>query len=237
MLTIDFDQIPLRGSDVVLDLGCGTGRHSFEALKRSACVVALDLDRAVVADVAEWGAAIASAGDGARANLLPMSGDAESLPFRGGVFDVVIVSEVLEHLPDDGAALREIARVLKPGGRVAVSVPRWWPERVCWALSDVYHSNPGGHVRIYQGRPLVEELRAAGLSVRASHHAHALHSPYWWLKCLFGAENEDALAPRIYHRFLVWDIEKRPRVTRALERALDPVMGKSLVVYASKVDG
>jgi hypothetical protein len=109
-------------------------------------------------------------------------------------------------------------------------VPRWLPERVCWALSTEYHSNPGGHVRVYRGRELAAKLTAAGFEVRASHHAHALHSPYWWLRCLLG---ESRAVCRAYHRVLVWDIEKRPRLLRALERALDPLLGKSLVVYVS----
>ena len=71
-------------------------------------------------------------------------------PFADGTFDRVIASEVLEHIPDDVAAMRELARVLKPGGTMAVTVPRCVPEAVNWALSDEYHDTPGGHVRIYR---------------------------------------------------------------------------------------
>jgi len=112
--------------------------------------------------------------------------------------------------------------VLKPGGRVAASVPRWWPEKVCWALSEEYHSNPGGHVRIYRGSELRERLQEAGFRLLGSHHAHALHVPYWWLKCAVGVRRDDAALPRTYHRLLVWDIVKRPRLTRWLESALNP---------------
>ena len=69
---------------------------------------------------------------------------------------------------------------------------------------------------------------------KASHHAHALHSPYWWLRCLFGPDNDRAWPPRLYHRFLVYDIMRRPRWTRAVERLLNPLLGKSFVVYAVK---
>ena len=77
----------------------------------------------------------------------------------------VIASEVLEHIPDDGAAFAELARVLRPGGTLAVTVPAWLPERICWALSDEYHAPfvEGGHVRIYNERELRAKLRAAGL--------------------------------------------------------------------------
>jgi hypothetical protein len=75
---------------------------------------------------------------------------------------------------------------------------------------------------------------AAGLRVTGHDHVHALHSPYWWLRCLVGPDDEQAWAVRQYHRFLVWDITHRPRPIRFLERALDPVLGKSLVVYCER---
>jgi SAM-dependent methyltransferase len=218
----------------VLDLGCGEGRHAFEAYRRGATVVALDHGRSEVATTAEWLAAIAAAGEapaGAHAGVV--RGDLLALPFPDASVDRVIAAEVLEHIPDDRAAMAEIARVLRPGGRAAVTVPRYGPERVCWALSDAYHANEGGHVRIYRGDVLRDRLAAAGLVPGASHHAHALHAPYWWLKCAVGV-NRDTAAVRAYHRLLVWDLTRRPWATRTAERLLDPVLGKSLVVYADK---
>ena len=49
-------------------------------------------------------------------------------------------------------------RVLKPGGSLAITVPRWLPERVCWALSDEYHANEGGHIRIYRADELRDKI-------------------------------------------------------------------------------
>ncbi|MEO9137784.1 MAG: methyltransferase domain-containing protein, partial [Jatrophihabitans sp.] len=142
-------------------------------------------------------------------------------------------SEILEHIPDDRAVIAEIARVVRPGGTVAVSVPRRWTEQICWALSDQYHEVEGGHIRIYRGSELEQSLVAAGLTLLGSHHAHALHSPYWWLKCAVGVDTDNVLT-RTYHRLLVWDMMSAPWVTRTAERLLDPVLGKSLVLYLSK---
>jgi SAM-dependent methyltransferase len=158
-------------------------------------------------------------------------GNAHHLPFPDGAFDVVIASEILEHIPDDASAIAEAVRVLRPGGRLAVTVPRWWPERVCWALSDAYHQVEGGHVRIYKGHELLDRLRSARVVPVGTHHAHALHSPYWWLNCLLGEGN--ALS-RLYHRMLVYDIMRRPWWTRTAEHLLNPVAGKSLVIYLEK---
>jgi len=234
VLTIDYDRLDLRPGMTVLDLGCGEGRHAFEAFRRGARVVAVDWGRHEVETTKRWLGAIAEAGEAPEsARFEVVRGDLTALPFPDGSVDRVIASEVLEHIPDDATAIAEIARVLTPGGRVAVSVPRYGPERVCWALSDAYHANEGGHIRIYRRDVLRTRLAAAALTPGESHHAHALHAPFWWLKCAVGVDRDTA-AVRAYHRLLVWDLTERPWLTRTAERVLDPVLGKSLVVYADK---
>ena len=163
-------------------------------------------------------------------------GRRHGLPFPNGSFDRVIAAEVLEHIFDDNGAIAEIVRVTKPGGLVAVTVPRLGPERVCWLLSSEYHEVEGGHVRIYHGDQLLASLVRAGLEPIGQHHAHALHSPYWWLKCAVGVTRENA-ATRAYHRLLVWDMMKRPLLTTTAEKVLNPVIGKSLVLYLRKPIG
>jgi SAM-dependent methyltransferase len=233
VLTVNFDRFPIRTGDRVLDLGCGGGRHAFEAHRRGARVVALDADPAVLKDVRDMFAAQAAVGEAEPDGAVAVHAEAESLPFPDASFDRVIAAEILEHLPDDRPVLAEITRVLAPGGLLAITVPRWWPERVCWALSDAYHQVEGGHVRIYRTRALRRLVDAAGLRPGSGHHAHALHVPYWWLICLLGMNAEHPLA-RAYHRFLCWDIEARPAVTRLTERLLNPLLGKSVVLYARK---
>jgi SAM-dependent methyltransferase len=199
--------------------------------------VAFDSDRAAAKDCAALMTALGEsdeaviAADGAGAMAV---GDALDLPFASASFDRVIAAEVLEHVPDDRRALSELARVLRPGGTMAVTVPRWFPELVCWALSDDYHQVPGGHIRIYRQPMLLRRLEAAGLRPYAQHHAHALHTPYWWLKCLVGVTDDEHRLVQAYHRFLVWDITAANPVTRVPDRLLNPVIGKSLVVYLEK---
>jgi SAM-dependent methyltransferase len=220
----------------VLDLGCGAGRHAFEALRRGAHVTALDSDAGELAQVSAMFAAMHEAGEvPSGATGRAVRGDATAMPFGKNVFDLVIAAEVLEHIPRDQRAMHEIARVLAPGGVAAVTVPAWLPERICWALSDDYHNVPGGHVRIYTRGELEAKLARAGLAAGARHHAHGLHSPYWWLKCAVGVHDDTHPLARAYHRLLVWDIVKRPAATRLAERALSPLIGKSLVVYARKI--
>jgi len=232
MLTCDYDRLGLVKGDLLLDLGCGFGRHAYEAARRGADVVALDAGRDEVDGVAAVFAAMAEQGElDDRARVGTVQADGLRLPFADATFDRVICSEVLEHLPDDRAAMAELARVLRPGGTMAVTVPRYGPELVNWALSDEYHAVRGGHIRIYRRRQLLDRLRASGLEVTGTGHAHGLHSPYWWLRCAVGTTNEDHALVRAYHRLLVKDIVEAPRATRLADRVLSPVIGKSIVVY------
>jgi SAM-dependent methyltransferase len=235
MLTVDYDRLGVCPGDLVLDLGCGFGRHAFEAARRGAAVIALDAGPDEVAQVRGTFGAMVEAGELAADHpATAVQGDALALPFPDATFDRVIASEVLEHIPDDVAAMRELARVLKPGGTMAVTVPRCAPEAINWVLSDEYHDTPGGHVRIYRRSTLERRLRSSGLLPTGFHHAHGLHSPYWWLRCLVGPSNDAHPAVKAYHQVLVWDIVKAPLVTRTADRVLSPLIGKSLVVYMTR---
>jgi SAM-dependent methyltransferase len=244
MLTVRYDWLGLQPGERILDLGCGAGRHAFESFRRGARVVAFDYDDAELKDVKAMFGAISDA----EAETLPSTswggctnGDARMLPFPDNCFDKIIAAEVLEHIVDDEVAMGELARVLKPGGVIAVTVPAWLPERVCWAITDEFHAPhvEGGHVRIYTEPSLRSKLRDAGLQPGDAHHAHALHSPYWWLKCATGnlRSDENPLV-RGYLQILLWDISgHKPlgTMTKFVERMLNPVLGKSLIVYSRKL--
>lgn len=235
MLTVDFDRLGVLTGDRVLDMGCGAGRHAFELYRRGTDVIAFDQDADELAAVSDMFAAMRAAGevpDGAEADV--KEGDALQLPFAAGEFDRIVAAEVLEHIPADEAAIAELVRVLRPGGTMALSVPRWLPEKICWALSEAYHEVEGGHVRIYTAEELVGKAHAAGLLFDGKEHAHALHAPYWWIKCAVGVDNDNHPLARAYHRLLVWDIMKRPWLTRTADRILNPAIGKSVVLYFTK---
>ena len=238
MLTVRFPTLGLRPGAQFLDAGAGFGRHAFQAAREGATVFALDWAQdEVVATRNMFKLMI-------EANEVPAStfggalrGDATRLPFADDTFDCVVTSEVLEHIQDDVTAISELRRVLKPGGTLGVTVPTWYPEKINWMLSDEYHApkSPGGHVRIYSATELKAKLRAAGLDVFSSHRAHALHSPYWWLKCAVGPRNDSHPLVEKYRRFLEWDITEQPKATAVAERLLSPVLGKSYIVYSRKV--
>lgn len=237
MMTLDLDRLDLVDGQRVLDLGCGRGRH-LHALywhERALDVTGLDLDFADLGAAIDGFFELPPPPETPPRTAVFTVGDAGRLPFADASFDAVICSEVLEHLPDVPLALSEIDRVLKPGGKFALSVPRYWPEKICWALSEEYHNTPGGHVRIFKDQALRKTVEARGFTFRHRHWAHALHSPYWWLQCALWERREQSRLVTAYRKILEWDLLSAPRVTRWTEKALNPLLGKSVALYFDKV--
>jgi len=235
VLTVDFDRLRVGARTRFIDVGAGAGRHSYEALRRGADVTAFDLDEVELKGVDEMFEAMRVEGQVPRTGRgAVQAGTILDMPYADASFDVVLASEILEHVPEDEQAISELVRILAPGGTLAVTVPRFWPEKVCWMLSDEYHANEGGHIRIYKASELDAKLRAEGLVHTHTHHAHGLHAPYWWIKCAVGVERDQHPAVRAYHQLLVWDMMKAPRTTRVAEKLLDPVLGKSVALYYTK---
>ena len=234
MQTVDFQHFPLQAGDRVLDLGCGEGRHVISVyLEQAVDAVGVDLSLRDLATTRDKFHEFVEKTAQDRSFILS-SANALCLPFADNSCDKVICSEVLEHIPDYQGALREIQRVLKPGGLFCASVPRSWPERICWAFSEEYHLVPGGHIRIFDGGELRDDIEELGMRQYHRHWAHALHVPFWWLKCLFWKTQDSNWLIRQYHRLLVWDLMEHPPLTRWLEKLLNPLMGKSVVMYFRK---
>lgn len=117
-LDVVFDEllggIDLRGA-LVLDAGCGTGEFSTAALARGARVVSVDIGPALLRRTRSKGIERVVAADVA------------GLPFASGTFDVVLSSECIEHTPSPRSSVLELTRVLRPGGRLALTCPnRTW---------------------------------------------------------------------------------------------------------------
>ncbi len=224
--TVRWELLDIADGDRILDLGCGEGRHAITAsLLAKSQVVGVDLARD------DLKVAHSRLSDFSSPECTFICGNGKHLPFADSTFDKVICAEVLEHIPDYEAVLEEIKRVLKPDGLFAVSVPRFFPEWVCWRLSREYHEVEGGHVRIFRSRRLRNAVEAHEMQRVSRHWSHALHVPYWWLKCLFWNTADDNPLVRTYHRMLVWDLLEAPWLTRTLDRLLNPILGKSIVMY------
>jgi len=145
----------------LLDLGCGAGHASFTAAARVAQVVAYDLSAQMLAVVGQ--AAVEKGLD----NIQLQQGVAESLPFEDASFDVVISRYSAHHWQDVGQALREVKRVLKPGGK-AIFMDVVSPGH---PLLDIYLQTvevlrDTSHVRNYAPGEWLALLTESGLVVR-----------------------------------------------------------------------
>ncbi|MDA8375330.1 MAG: class I SAM-dependent methyltransferase [Actinomycetota bacterium] len=241
MITFDFSRLgDLRGRRL-LDVGAGAGRHAIEAARRGAIVTCVELSTEAMREIpiaaraAEELLGLEPGGLSMRISVV--KADARSLPFPACSFDALIASEVLEHVSEDGEVLAELARVAGPGAKIAVSVPRFFPEVVSWFLSLAYHDAEGGHIRIYTRRLLSERLTSIGLRPLGVGYAHALHTPYWWLKCLAGVDNDSAAPVAAYHKRLVAQMMGEAPELERLEQRLNPWLGKSLAIYAERQAG
>jgi SAM-dependent methyltransferase len=142
----------VRPGERVLDLGCGAGR--FLGL----------LEDAVGAEISEEAARRARENvPGADVRLL----EDGAIPLAHGSVDLVWCSEVLEHIPDVGAALNEIRRVLRPGGRVLLTVPfhsRPLAAAIALTRFEAHFDPLGQHVRFFTRRSLAATLEASGFT-------------------------------------------------------------------------
>ena len=230
LLTVDLERLKVEPGQTILDAGCGEGRHCFGALERGARVFGLDLDRdALKSDLPRLrGRAreLGSVGEG-------VNGDTFHLPFRDGTFDRVICSEVMEHVHDYRSAARELARVTKPGGIVAVTIPTATSENLYLHVGDDYFESLGGHIRIFRPRELSKGLASVGLATVGVGFAHALHTPYWVLRSIAGLPKADeSRLVCAYHQFLIRATGSA--LLTAVERVLNFCFPKSLILYAEK---
>lgn len=233
VLTVDFDLLGVKHGDVMLDAGCGEGRHSFECIGRGARVLSMDMDmesirkaRYTLHYMRESG----QAHDDGR--YLVQIGDALNMPFRDETFDKVICSEVMEHVPDDRQACRELARVLKTGGSIAITVPTFISEMVYDALTYEYFTSPGGHIRKYIPRNLAAIMQSCGLEIYAVRFKHSLHTIYWLIRCVVGLHLNDQPLTRGYRKFLTLGMNSK--LMPKIEDFFDHFFPKSIILYAVK---
>jgi SAM-dependent methyltransferase len=232
MLTVDFRRLPLRKKDLVLDAGCGEGRHTFHCFRNNCSILGMDLDKKSLLK-ARWVLGEMKKRKDGNGRVLFLRGDALRFPFRTGTFDKIVCAEVIEHVRDDRLGIAELARILKPRGKIAITVPTTLTERMYKKLSHEYFRTPGGHIRIVNPKVLAACMEENKLRVYAVSFAHSFHTPYWMLRCLVGLPDEKARIPTAYRKFLHLSLFSRP--LRIIEKVLNYFFPKSIVLYAQKI--
>jgi ubiquinone/menaquinone biosynthesis C-methylase UbiE len=231
MLTVDFDKLAVQKDNLVLDAGCGFGRHSMEFLSRGADVVSMDLDIESLRKTRFSMAELKKNGN-LSPSFIANVGDALQLPFRDDTFDRIICSEVMEHVNDDNRACEELARVLKKGGRIAITVPTTFSELGYFLLTHEYFTSPGGHVRIYLPSQLAKIMRNNGLEIYGVGFKHSFHTFWWIIRSVVGLHNAEHPITKAYHKFLHLGLFSP--FMRKIELFFNWFFPKSLVLYGWK---
>ncbi|MBI5283891.1 MAG: methyltransferase domain-containing protein [Chloroflexi bacterium] len=232
--SIDPALLEIGAQHRVIDLGCGTGRHVLELAKSPGTILGADISRHDLR-VGRYLLEIMRRDGDVRAGVHWLQTAGERLPFVDGAFDRVICTETLEHVDDDSVLARELARVLKPGGILAVSVPDEYSEKIFWKLSKNYRTHAGGHVRIYRRGQIVRLLSEAGLQPYAVRYRHSLETLYWLSHVAFWSDwGKQGPITRVFRRALDAKRGRESRIVTAIDDIGNRILPKSIVVYSRK---
>jgi ubiquinone/menaquinone biosynthesis C-methylase UbiE len=166
--------LDIRSGEKILDCGCGEGFYVMvlNQLFSEIEIVGLDHDARLLEKAEGW--------TGENRNVTWVLGDIYKIPFGDNYFNKIILSEVLEHLPDDLGALKEVKRVMKPGGILAITVPNhnypffWDPLNWTREHLGLGHFSPGSgflggiwamHLRLYYPEEIKELVKRVGFKI------------------------------------------------------------------------
>jgi len=232
--SIDPALLDIAPTDRVIDLGCGTGRHVLELSKTPSDIIGADISRDDIR-AGRYLLEIMRRRDEVKARVHWLQTAGERLPFKDGAFDRVICTETLEHVDDEHVLARELARVLKPGGILAVSVPDEYSEKVFWKLSKNYRTHAGGHVRIFGRGEIVRLMRTSGLDPYAVRYRHSLETVYWLSHVAFWSDwGKQGPITSAFRRILDSQRARRSAIVTALDDIGNRILPKSIVVYSRK---
>ena len=232
---IDPEKLELDGGARLLDVGCGTGRHLLEQSRFPGLLVGLDTSREELRKT-QYLFLLTAEQRRLAAQVELLQGIGERLPFVDGIFAQVVCTETLEHVPDDRSVLRELVRVLQPGGVLAISVPDEYSERLLWRLSPRYRNTPGGHVRIYRRKAIARLMQEAGVEPLAVDFRQSLESMRWLIHSVVDREWG---RPGFLSRGIRWLLDTRShrnwRILAWCDALGNHLLPKSVVVYGRKL--
>ncbi|CAN5687632.1 hypothetical protein BH23PLA1_BH23PLA1_09200 [soil metagenome] len=230
---IDFPGFEIAEGETVVDVGCGVGDVCVYAGHRGAHVVGLDIEDLLVDRAHE------AMRDVPARSFRGIVSNCDPIPLPDASADVIVCTEVLEHVEDPSKFLAELARIGKPGARYLISVPHPTSEAVMRRIAPDWYFRHPFHVHVYEPERLDALLIASGLEVLGRHDSGFYWSMSWFLKMTVGMADPYILPE---HPMIdAWDTVASHLAEHArghdVLRALDLLVPKSQVRIARKVGG
>lgn len=218
--------------DEIVDIGCGDGLFDEELVKAGFDVTGVEPEKYLRDKFEAWAK---HAGPG-RGRVV--SGTAEKLPFQNGSVQTAVITEVMEHVNDPEVCLKEIHRVIKPGGMLCLSVPTSFTEKLYWRLHPGYEKN-STHLRIFQKKTLLSLVEDAGFRVTRVEGRNHEAAILWVWHALLRSQSDHAgkIKDHLWvSRFFdgYWRFLEVLRLKAPMVRIGNKIWPKSWYVYCKK---
>lgn len=221
----------VKKGDKVLDLGCSHGEQAFMFARQGLKVTGIDASKSLVAKLNRQANKEGIDCEGFIGNI-------EKLPFKKNSFDAIVATEVLEHIHRPETAVRECFRVLKRNGRICVSVPTQFSEKVFSLLHKNWVKN-SGHINVFSTKEILSILTSAGFKVLKQERQNFEWFVFWLIHSLLKTDFDDTGSPKGYKRvsdgyFKIWNYLFRLRIGRRLMQIGNTFFPKSIYIYLTK---
>jgi 2-polyprenyl-3-methyl-5-hydroxy-6-metoxy-1,4-benzoquinol methylase len=224
--------VRIRSTDTIIDVGCGDGGIIAFCARQGSEVIFIDRDEEKLAATEER--IKRSPAHAYRA----IASDCNPIPLADGTGDVVICTEVLEHVPDPGKFLGELIRITKPGGQLLVTVPDARSEKLVGSSAPAGYFEAPNHIRVFAADELRELMLEAGLQIESEQLMGAFWSMYLSLSYLT-TDTTDILPldnphPVTDHWTRLWlELQKHPQ-GQLIRDALNQLIPRTLSIVARK---
>ena len=223
----------VRSCDTVIDVGCGDGGIIGFCASQGAEVIFIDRDEPRLR-AAETRIKASSA----RA-YRAIASDCNPIPLEDATGDLVICTEVLEHVPDPQQFLDELIRITRPGAKLLITVPDSRSEQLVASTAPPHYFREPNHIRIFSAQDFEDLVAGAGLTIESHEFMGCFWSVYWplsWLTCEPGSEGlpMDNPHPITDHWTRLWQAVQQHPDGHKVREAFNAVLPKSQSILAVK---